>query len=716
LATESSAVRASRLDRLTRDHGLAVPLVLAGGLLCAFVVRLALARGIATPWIMIDELTYSELAKNFADRGDFLLRDQASPFYNLLYPALIAPAWLADPVSTAYRLAQTVNVVLMLLAVVPVYFWARRLMSPAQALVPVVLVLLMPAQIYSGMLMTENAFFVSVVTSFFLIALTFERPTLLRQALVLLAIGVAYFVRVQAIVLLPVYASALALKIVLDLRAPDGPRGTRYVLGELRRYLPSAAAVLLAAVAYAAIKARQGLGLESGLGAYGGVAKVHYDFSNAFSFVLDHFAELTLSVAVIPVSALIVLLVLALRGQPTTVAERAFIAVATAAFVLVVLEVGVYASRFALRIEERNMFSVVPLLFIALALWLAHGLPRPLVTTLVAALAPAALLLRLDLPSLLNIGILSDTFGLIPLLRLTDFLAGGVDTVKWLLWTGGLVAALAFVFLPRRLAAVALPGGVALFLVLSSYAVYGAVRDHSRATLALTTPSAPSWIDDRIGTGAHAAYIYGSTSDLVGEAQIMWQTEFWNRSLDKVYTLGPPEPAPLGETRAELNPATGGIAAAGFFPYAAVPSTLELRGTLLARRPPLALYRVAPPLRLAGRLEGVYRDGWMGADAAYTRYAPSRGDERVRISRRTWHRPSPPARVTIRVVPLVGGQPAAGAATASTTWTVRTGLSRTFTLKTPRTPYRVEIHVAPTFSPSDYGEADTRQLGAEVGF
>jgi hypothetical protein len=130
----------------------------------------------------------------------------------------------------------------------------------------------------------------------------------------------------------------------------------------------------------------------------------------------------------------------------------------------------------------------------------------------------------------------------------------------------------------------------------------------------------------------------------------------------------------------------------------------------------LALYRVAPPLRLASRLEGVYRDGWMGADAAYTRYAPTRGDERVRISRRTWHEPSPPARVTIRVVPLVGGQPAAGAAAASATWTVRTGLSRTFTLKTPRVPYRVDIHVAPTFSPSDYGEADTRQLGAEVGF
>jgi hypothetical protein len=707
LATD--AVGGSRLDRLTREGALAVPLVVGGAILLAVAARLALAFGIATPWIMIDELTYSELAKNFAERGDFLLRDRSSPIYNLVYPALISPAWLADPISTAYRLAQTVNVVLMILVAVPVWLWARRLMARGLALVPVVLVLLMPAQIYSGMLMTENAFFVSVVTSLFLMAMTLERPTLLRQGLVLMAIGVAYFVRVQAIVLLPVYVVALALKLVLDLRAPEGPRGLRPVLRELRRYLPSAVAVLLAAVAYAAIKARQGLGLESGLGAYGGVAKVEYDLTAIRSWVLDHFAELTLSVAVVPVSALIVLLVLALRGRRTTVAERAFLAVATSAFVLVVVEVGAFASRFALRIEERNMFSVVPLLFIALALWIERGLPRPLVTTLIAALAPAALLPALDLPSLLNIGILSDTFGLIPLLRLSD-LVNGVETVKWLLWIAGLAAALAFVFLPRRLAAVVLPGGVALFLVLSSYAVYGAVRDHSKATLALTTPSEPSWIDDEIGTEAHAAYLYGSTADLVGEAQILWQTEFWNRSLDRVYTFGPPEPAPVGETPAALDPATGRISAPGMFPYAAVPSTLQLDGQLLALRPPLALYRVAEPLRLAGRLDGVYRDGWMGADASYTRFTGTGpGRVAVRLSRRTWHKASPPARVTVRVVPLAGGAP-----TARATWAVGTGLSRTFVLRTPKPPYRVEIHAAPTFSPGAYGEADTRQLGAEV--
>jgi hypothetical protein len=711
LATESRVGKgefgASRFERVVRERALTVPLLLSSGLLLAFLARLVLAMGIATPWIMIDELTYSELAKNFAERGDFLLRDQPSPLYNLLYPALIAPAWLADPVSTAYRLAQGINAVLMVAAAVPVYFWARRLMSPLQALLPVGLVLLMPAQIYSGMLMTENGFLLAALLTTFLMALALERPTLVRQALVLAAIGVTYFVRVQGVVLLGVYVVALGLKLVLDMRS-EGPRGIRYILQELRRYVPSAAAVLLAAVVYAAIKARQGLGLESGLGAYGGVVMVEYDLSNASSWVVDHFAELTLSVAVIPVSALIVLLVLALRGSTTTAAERAFLAVTTSAFVLVVLEVGVFASRFALRIEERNMFSVAPLLFLAFSLWVFRGLPRPRVLTLVAAFAPAALLLTLDLKSLLNIGILSDTFGLIPLLRLSDLVRGGTDTVEVLLWVGGIVAALAFVFLPRRVAAVALPAGVALFLVLSSYAIYGAVRDHAKATLALTTPSDPSWVDEEIGTDAHAAYIYGTTSDLVGEAQIMWQTEFWNRSLDEVLTVGPPEPAPLAETAVALDPGTGHIAAPRPVSYAVVPSTLDLAGSLLALRPPLALYRVASPLRLAGRLDGVYRDGWMGAEASYTRYVPGR--VRVRLSRRTWRKPSPAAQITIRAVPLGD----ASVATDSVTWTVGTGLSRSFALKTPKAPYQLLIQATPTFSRSDYGEADTRELGAEV--
>ena len=70
------------------------------------------------------------------------------------------------------------------------------------------------------------------------------------------------------------------------------------------------------------------------------------------------------------------------------------------------------------------MFGVAPLLFLALSLWLARGLPRPVVLTAVAAAGAGRASSDARPASLLNIGILSDTFGLIPLLRLSSWLDG----------------------------------------------------------------------------------------------------------------------------------------------------------------------------------------------------------------------------------------------------------------------------------------------------
>ena len=718
---EEGEFSASRFEELTRSTSRAIPLALAGIVALALVVRLILAERIVTPWIMIDELLYSELAKNFAGGGEFLVRDAPSPINNLAYPAVISPAWLAQPIDTAYSLARAINVVLMVAVAIPVFVWGRRLMTPVYAALASVLVLLMPSLTYSGMVMTENAFFLSFVLTSFVMALTLERPTLLRQALVIVAIGVTCLVRVQALVLVPIYLAALALKLVLDLRSDGGPRGARYVVAELRHYIPTAVAFLVLGAGYTAMKALQGLPLEDGLAAYGGVVKVEYDVSNAFDWVLDHFAELTFSVAIIPVSTLIMMLGVRLRGGASTAAERAFVAVATSAFVLVVLQVGVYASRFSLRIEERNMFCLAPLLFLGFALWLDRGLPRPLALTAVAAVVPAAALITLPLGQLLNVGILSDTFGLIPLYRLDSRPDVSVDTVKLLLVAGGGLAALAFALLPSRFALVVLPSGVALFLALSTLAVYDSVKDHSRATKLQTGATDPSWIDAEIGTDGEAAALYGATNDLIGEAQVLWQTEFWNRSVGTVYRLGPPEPTPVVEGLASFNPLTGRIATdpAGPIEYAVAPYSMQLAGTPLAETPRLALYRLEQPMRVSSFLEGVYADGWMVNDASFTRYGPGgeASDQlRLRISRDSWNGPSIPGRVTVRVGPLVSqnGQPAMGSVTSSRTWTVRSGTGRTLVLATPKPPYRVEIHTGSTFSPADTGGFDTRRLGAHL--
>jgi hypothetical protein len=728
LATEARSrdvqPRASRLRLALPDYSVSLALVLAGGFLLALALRYLLAREIVTPWIMADELIYSEMAKSFADGGEFMLRETPSPLNNVAYPALISPAWLADPIETAYGIARFINVLVMSLGAAIVYFWARRLMSVGWALLAAILVLLMPTLLYTGMLMTENLFFTAFVASCYGIALALERPTLVRQALPLAAIALTFFVRPQGIVLLGIYVIALGLKLTFDLREPGGARDLRYLVGELRRFLPTGLVLLAGGLAYVGIKLAQGLGLESGLGAYGGVVKVEYDREIATQWIVDHLAELGLSVALVPVSALIVLFGLSLWGWVASPAERAFVAVAASAFVLVVIQVGLYASRFALRIEERNMACVAPLLMLALALWLSRGLPRPWLLAAVAGLVPALLLFALDLNALLNIGILSDTFGLIPLLRLSSRLEGGVESAETMMLLAGLLVAVAFLLLPRRIAVVALPAFVVLSLSAFSYVVQGAIRDHSERTLALTSTTEPSWIDERIGSQSDAVYLYGATPDYFGEAQILWQTEFWNRSVGTVYTLGPADPgltaapATFDMVSGRIIPQSGNERASASARYVVAPKTVKFDGRLLAEQEWLALYRINPPMRLATHLGGIFPDSWMADFAAFTHYAtPSRASRlRVRVSREGWGGPSPPGRVTIRVGRLgeVNGAPAISRAIASRSWTVRSATAREFTLPTPKVPYRLEIRVSPTFSPSQYGQPDPRQLGAQV--
>jgi Dolichyl-phosphate-mannose-protein mannosyltransferase len=726
LATETQArpeVSSSRWRARVSSGSLDVPLVLAGAMLAAFVIRLVLAQRIVTPWIMVDELIYSELAKSFADKGDFLIRGATSGFRNVAYPAVIAPAWWTGSVESAYGVAKAINAALMVLAALPVYLWGRRLVGPGHALLATVLVLLMPSLMYSGMLMTENAFFVSFLTACFAIALTLERPTLPRQVLALAAIGVTFAVRPQGVVLLGVYVAAVALKLALDLRAPDLEHSLRHAGRWLVRFAPTAVIGLVLGAGYVLYSSLQGSGIESALGPYGGVLKVEYDLDYASDWILDHFAELAFSVALIPLSALIVLLGGAVRGRVTTEAERALLAVTVPAVVLVVIQVGIYASRFSLRIEERNMFCVAPLLFLVFALWLARGLPRPVVLTAAAAVASFALLLTLDLRSLLQIGVLSDTFALVPLYRATGQLDGGVDTVRLLFLGGGAAASLGFALLPRRAAAWILPTAVALFLGVWSASVFVTIRDHSWATLALTDPGNPSWVDETIGDDGNAAFVFGTSVDPYGEAQIMWQTEFWNRSVGPVYAVGFPDPASLaGAAASTFDPLTGRIVTtdpnAARIRHAVVPATAQLAGTNIAQAGRLALYRIDRPLRFAVHLGGVYADSWMGDFAALTHYATpsSRGRLHVRVSREGWGRPSPPGDVTLTVGPLVdaGGQPAVGKPASSRTWRVRSGQARSFFLPTPKVPYRLEVRVTPTFSPADYGEADPRRLGAQL--
>src|SRR3954449_12483030 len=110
-----------------RARATAVPawLWLAGIVVLSATVRIALSRRMVGPWIMIDEIVYSELAKSFAAHGNFLARDVASHGYGFVYPIMLAPAYRAySSLPDAYAAAKSINAIVMSLAAVPAYFLA----------------------------------------------------------------------------------------------------------------------------------------------------------------------------------------------------------------------------------------------------------------------------------------------------------------------------------------------------------------------------------------------------------------------------------------------------------------------------------------------------------------------------------------------------------------------------------------------------------------
>jgi hypothetical protein len=719
----SQAVERTQARPARTANWIARPWVLTAAL-GAFVlilgaVRVWMAHEIATPWIMGDELLYSELARSVADSHQLLVRGASYPIYNVGYPLVVSPAWLAASMATTYTAAKTINVVLMTVALIPVYFWSRRLMRPVYAVVATALVALLPAFVYTGMIMTENGAFPTTILAFFAIAWMLERPTLARQVLVLVAMGLAFFVRAQSLVLFVILPVAVLVKLMLDARVADPGRRWRAFARGWRDYLPLVAIYIVGAVGYVLFQAARGVPLNRGLGAYGGVTSAEYSVGDVVSWTLEHAAELGLAVAIFPVSALIILVVLAVSRGADDAAESAFLSVATSAIAIVVVQVAAFASRFSFRVEERYMFFVIPLLFMALALWLDRGLPRPVVTTAVATAVPVLLLLDLPLGKRLNISITSDTFGFIPLLRLSY--QHSIPTVRWLMIAGAVVATLSFALLPRRFARVVLPSTLAVYLALTTVQVFRTVRDFSRSTRAFLEPAQLNWIDSTLPKGASTGVIYGSTADPFSEAQRMWQAEFWNRDVKGVYDLTP-APAAFSSTPIAIDPLSGKLVTQDKKPYpyryALAASGLALSGRVVASKPPWALYEVRKPLKLSRVVEGVYPDGWMGSSASLTEHSGSPGRLSIGLSREAWRGPLPPAHVAIGVgKPVLGAD---GKLTVPRPLARRSFIldrkARTVSVPVPKPPYLVEIRLEPTFSPADYGQADTRDLGAQVSF
>jgi hypothetical protein len=714
-----AAAKRTRLQYLLErvgQPGTAATLVLAGMTLFAFVLRLVQVDRLGTPQLLCDEFIYADVAKHFAEQGRLLLRGEPNRG-SLLYPVLLSPAWFAERMETTYAVAKAINAGLVTVAVIPLYLWGRRIVSPAWALLAPVLTLVMPMAVISGLIMTESAFLPAFLLAAYAIALALEHPTLRSQAFVLAAVALATAIRYQGVVLLAILPTALLLVVLLELRTAARGRRIRFAIERVTPFWPTAVVVGSLAFVYLAVQAAGG-----GIGAYEDVTSADYSLPDTWRAVKLHVADLALTSGIAPFSALIVLALIAIWGDKGAApAERAFIAVSVAAVAWILIQVGLFSSQFAAgSIVERYLFYVMPLLFLALAVWLGRGMPRPWLATALAATAPVALVLAQPLTAALSISLIPSSLNLFAFYRLAAEV-GDIDEFVWLIRVGALAAALAFAVLWRPVARIAIPLGLVAFLLLSSRPAAGHLRQFATASRGEPALSPnPQWIDDKAG-GAKVAYLYTAGSDPFSSSRTMLQVNFWNPTVSTVVSLGTPEVCPLPERHGRIDPATGRIVAAdgGRLPrYVVADAGLEIAGEAVAAQGQLVLHRATEPLSIRQIVEGIYADSWMGADAAITRYTgPARGQVIITLSRELHTPKTLPGKVHIEVGPLVlgkNGKPRIGRPVITRRATIDPGTRRRFSIRAPAPPFRMDVRIEPTFSAVDFGGGDTRELGAQV--
>jgi hypothetical protein len=579
------------------DRGL---IALAALVVASSAARFALSRGVDAPWIAPDEQLYGLLGRSLVAGHGLTLLGQPIPYYSLLYPLFVGLPFTVLGLEDAVRTVQFLQAVAMSLTAVPVFLWARPLAGARWSLVAAALTVLIPGLAYSGLLMSEALYYLVATLAVWALAACITRPTLLRQACLLGAVGIAFGTRLQAVGL----AGTIVLALLLVAFAERS-------FAPFRRLLPTLSVCAVAGVIWVVARVRAG-GFGELLGAYAPLAQAgEYspgDIAQSLAWQTGAVALVTVGV---PLVALGILTWQMLRGEERDSAVRALVASALAYAVVTLVLVGAFASRFVEHVTERQLLSVAPPVFVAFAVWLRRGAPRPQPATSIVAFAVAAAALLLPLERVTTPAAYADSPSMISL----ELLSHHLDKSAFEgLYAGTLaVLLLAAVLLPRR-AVPALAVVVALLLAGASLVASVEIRHRSKTERLRTFAGVPvGWIDaggERdVGLLVTDERLWPST----------WELLFWNESVRNVLRLRGAEspgivpqevvtarPDGVLETRSGRDVDVRAVAAPTGTSIvgdeiAALPASFE--------QPGMVLWRVEPPVRIARRVVGLTPNG-----------------------------------------------------------------------------------------------------------
>jgi hypothetical protein len=522
-------------------------LALAAVVILAAVVYGGAAQLVSAPRVHPDEHIYAGGGASLAEGDGLTLRGED---YELgpVYPAVLASVLtVASDRETGYRLYKAANGLLFALAAIPIYLLARRLLSRWWSVGVAGLALAIPSSMYVSVVMTESVSYLTYSIALLAIVLALERPTTGRQVGAIAAVGLAYATRAQFAVLFPAYLLGLALVWAL---APQRPR-----LRELAvRLWPSLATLALGVLALVVRPLVTGSSPLDTVGAYEVLFR-GYDPLEIVKWGVYHLADLEVYLAVIPLAVSpIVLAALWRRGREGSAVSAAFLAAFVTVNAAMLFVTAAFSStEFGFdRLHDRNVFYLAALWLVVLAVWLADGLPRPLLATGIGIAVAVALPLLLPFRYIASdVGV--DVIPSALWARANEQLAGEAITARKLLLLGVVVLCAAIAFLPCRFrwgfVAVVL-ASFAATSVLAWERIVDAPED-----AVFEGGLARSWIDDALPSDAEVTKLYLVTSDCPASA-LTWHglylSEFFNSSVERAAYIGDSIPDGLPIVRVDV--------------------------------------------------------------------------------------------------------------------------------------------------------------------
>jgi hypothetical protein len=582
-------------------RGIDRALVLLGGLVVASTaVRFGLSHGVDAPWIAPDEQLYGLLGRSLVSGDGLTLLGAPVAYYSLLYPLLVGLPFVWANLEDGVRTVQLLQALLMSLTAVPVFLWARPLAGARWGLAAAGLTVLIPGLTYSGLLMSEALYYLVATVAVWALARCLARPTLGRQAWLLGALALALATRLQAVGLVGTIVVALGLLAVAERS-----------LAPFRRLLVALGVLGVGAVIWTVLRVRAG-GVGELLGAYGPLAEAdEYSVGDIAQSLLWQTGAVALVTVGVPLVALGILTWETLKGAERDTGVRALVAAALAYALVTLVVVGAFASRFVEHVTERQLLSVAPPIFVAFAVWLRRGAPRPQPATSIVAFVVAASALLLPLDRVTAPAAYADSPSMIPL----ELLSRHLDQSAFEGLYAGVVALLllAAVLLPRRTVP-ALAVVVALALGAASLVAAREIRDRSQVERARTFAGSPvDWIDasgeQDVGLLITNQRFWPST----------WELLFWNESIRDVVRLrGSENPGLVPQEVATIR--DDGVLETGSgrvldVRAVAAPTGTSIVGDEVAAIPPsfeqqgMGLWTVEPPVRVSQRILGLQPNG-----------------------------------------------------------------------------------------------------------